>query len=268
MNKKKQNTTTSFIEPISAFFNPTIEMAAELMGVSISVIEAWLDQERLKLVWGNKLSDKALNILAQKYVSRLHRYFINCKKNWSDMDEEDRDLFREFTIKYGRFFFFWVTDWKDINTKRIESDFKRELKNKAAEAYFQDFTPHSLSPILIEETSRHQEPSFYNYLYPANTERTSLLTAISHSLYYRARIKTQIPSPPEHQEIFLEILHEYRFHIFTRESDSDDVFEAFLSFPKLNQPRSVIANVFGFPRHKNKEFHERLFKKNKAYICC
>ena len=268
MKKKKQNTTLHF-EPITALFNPTIEMAAELMGISKSVVEEWLAQEHLNLVWENKLSDKALDFLAKKYVSRLRRYFINCQKSWADMDQEDRALFREFIGKYGRFFFFWVKDWKDIDTKRIERDFKKELLNKAAEAYFQDFTPYKLSPIIIEDTSRPQEFSIYDYLYHSvYTERPSLLTAVSHSLNYRARIKTHIPAPPEHRVIFLEILQEYRFHIFTGESDSDDIIEAYLSSTKLNLPWLVIASVFGSPRHKNKEYHERLFKKNKTYCCC
>lgn len=264
MKRKKQNTSQS-IELFASLFNPTIEMAAELMGVSSSVVEEWLAQEHLSLVWENKLSDKALDFLAQKYVSRLHRYFINCKKSWAEMDAEDRALFREFTSKYGRFIFFWAKEWKDINTKRIERDFKKELRDKAVETYFHDITPYTFSPIEIEELSRSQDSSLYEHLCsPVYIERPSLLTVISHNLYFRARIKTHIPSPPELRHIFLEILQENRFHIFTGESEDNVIIDANSSSKNVNQPQLAIVPVFGYYRHKNNV----LYEKNKVDLCC
>lgn len=267
MKKKKQNTTLHF-EPITALFNPTIEMAAELMGVSKSVVEEWLAQEHLDLVWENKLSDKAIDFLSKKYVSRLHRYFVNCKNSWENMDAKDRDLFHEFVSQYGKTFYFWVREWKDINSEKIERDFKRELQSKAAESYFQDFTPYDISSIIVDTTVAH-EFSVYDFLYTeVKRERPSLLYSISRSLYYVARIKTRIPITPEFRNIFLEILQEYRFHIFTGESESDDIIEAYLSSNKLNLPRLVIASVFGSPRHKNKELYERDYNQDKTYCRC
>ena len=83
MKKRKRNTIAVQFEPLNSswldtLFSPTIEMASELMNVPVNVVEEWLTQEHLATDVDGKLSEAAIDFLADKYASRLHRYFDNC----------------------------------------------------------------------------------------------------------------------------------------------------------------------------------------------
>lgn len=232
MNKRKHNHET-LIEAVDLTFlrysfNPTIGMVAELMGVSTDVIEEWLEQEHITLVYEDRLTDEAIEFLAHKYVARLHRYFINCEESWPVLDDVERDLFNQFKRKYGRTLHFWVKEWKDIDQVFIIKDFKNALEKKAQETFFPDFC-------FLETPSINGSADFdfqnldYCFSQVKLTENSILLSAISHSLYYGARLKTKLPAPPICRKISLEIIQENRFHIFTEDSDNKGhaVFSSF-----------------------------------------
>ncbi len=266
--RKNQNTTimASDLSFIQTLFNPTIDMAAELMNVPTNVVKEWLDQEHLSLVHGDRLTDNAIDFLSKKYLARLHKYFDNCIDSWTDLEENERVLFNKFRRKYGSFILFWVWEWKDLDHKMITRDFKNELEKMAQRAYFPVFcsfeapTSHGIEAIELDGD---------NLCFPHSelTENSLLLSTISHSLYYRARIKTRIPNNPVYRDILLEVLQENRFHIFTEESDSNDQIEAISQLFKEKQPQFTIATINGYLRRKNRITNE-CHKKNKAYCCC
>lgn len=245
-------------------FTPTIEMAAELMNVSPTVIKEWLSCENYPLESNGHLSKDTIDFLARKYVDRLHKYFDNCLAIGEDLDGKERVLFTQFKSKYGKRYRFHIEKWSDIDVRRISKDFIIEIENKALDAYFQnvgleciDFTD---SIIAAQESAPF---SSFPFGCLNNSERTPLLSELSHSLYYGSRLKTKIPARPGYRNIVLEILQENRFHIFTGESDSNALIDAFLS-SNVKQPQLAIASVFGCLRHKNKRIHDTYFQ-NQAY---
>lgn len=274
MKKRKRNTIAVQFEPLNSswldtLFSPTIEMAAELMNVSVNVVEEWLAQEHLATDVDGKLSEAAIDFLADKYASRLHRYFDNCLSSWDTLDAKERELFSQFKRKYGKFSHLWRDKWKDIDEKRIVRDFKAELKKKGQDYYFdgiEGFEPFEFPSIVVKGYNEIDAYPVY-YLDAEPKERSVLLFSISHSLYYGSRIKTRIPAKPEHRDIVLEILQENRFHIFTGESEDNVQIDAISSSTNVNQPQLAIVPVFGYPRHKNKLPHE-IIDKNKAYFSC
>ena len=107
MEKKKRNKQAVRIEPLTiswldTLFNPTIEMAAELMNVNVDIVDEWLAQEHLATEENNRLSNAAIDFLARKYASRLHKYFTNCLASWDTLDDKDKGLFSQFKRKYGK----------------------------------------------------------------------------------------------------------------------------------------------------------------------
>ena len=274
MKKRRRNNTTVQFEPLSTswldtLFSPTIGMAAELMNVPVNVVEEWLAQEYLATDVDGKLSEAAIDFLADKYASRLHRYFDNCLASWDTLDAKERELFSQFKRKYGKFSHLWRDEWKDIDEKRIIKDLKAELKKKGLDNYFAEFEgfePFEFPSIVVKGYNEIDAYPVY-YLDAEPRERSVLLFSISHSLYYGSRIKSIIPAKPEHRDIVLEILQENRFHIFTGESEGNVQIDAISSFVNVNQPQLAIVPVFGYPRHKNILPHE-IFDKNKAYLSC
>lgn len=274
MKKRKRNNLSVHLEPLSAswldtLFNPTVEMAAELMNVPVNVVEEWLAQEHLAADVDDKLSEAAIDFLADKYASRLHRYFDNCLVSWDTLDAKERELFSQFKRKYGKLYHLWKDEWKDIDEKRIVKDFKAELKKKGQDYYFdgiEGFEPFEFPSIVVQGFYEIDAYPVY-YLDAEPGERRVLLFSISHSLYYGSRIKTRIPARPEHRDIVLETLQENRFHIFIGESEDNVQIEAISSSTNANQPQLAIVPVFGYPRHKNNLSHE-IFDKNKAYFSC
>ena len=250
-----------------SFFNsccPTIAMAAELMNVSVSVVEEWLSYEHFSLNEEGHLTEEAIDFLADKYVNRLHKYFDNCIASWENLDGNERKLFMQFKSRYGKFYRFHIERWKDIDARRIAKDFKNELENRAHDAYFRSLlgTDYYDQFMVIQEVSEQLNRYDYCLTY---SERSLLLFELSHSLYYGSRLKTNVPERPEYRDILLEILQENRFHIFPVESDSNVLIDAFL-FPIVKQPQLAIAGVFGYCRHKNIFFYES-FNKNQTYNC-
>lgn len=238
---------------IEALFNPTVDMAAEVMNVPASTIVEWLAQEHYPIVGGDRLSDKAIDFLASKYVSRLHTYFDNCMSSWDSMDSDERDLFNQFRIRFGHSFYFWVNKWKDIDRKSLIRYFKSELAKKADEAFCAEFSvTGTFSSLVFVDSPEHSD---IWYLLSEPVRLSGVLTAISHSNYYGIRIKTELPLAPDYRDILLEILQENRFHIFTGDADSDGSFDAILNRDSLKQPQIAIAPVFGYSRHKN-AFHD------------
>lgn len=274
MKKRKRNNLSVQLEPLSAswldtLFNPNVEMAAELMNVPVNVVEEWLAQEHLAADVDDKLSEAAIDFLADKYASRLHRYFDNCLVSWDTLDAKERELFSQFKRKYGKLYHLWKDEWKDIDEKRIVKDFKAELKKKGQDYYFdgiEGFEPFEFPAIVVKGYNEIDAYPVY-YLDAEPGERRVFLFSISHSLYYGSRIKTRIPARPEHRDIVLETLQENRFHIFIGESEDNVQIEAISSSTNANQPQLAIVPVFGYPRHKNNLPHE-IFNKNKAYFSC
>ncbi len=258
MKKKKHKNYASSLEHfrmswIDSLFSPTISMAAELMNVPVNAVEEWLAKEHLEIVENDRLSEAAIDFLAKKYASRIHKYFDNCKTSWDTLDIKERQLFSQFKRKYGKFYRIRINEWKDIEVQHIIRDFKEELKQKGRDAYFEQFEPFSFPTIIVSSAEDVSDFSFSGDLVPR--ERGILLYAISHSLYYGSRIKTKIPARPGHRNIILEILQQNRFHIFTGESEDNVPIDA-IKIP-INQPQLAIVPVFGYRRHKNKYFHEK-----------
>ena len=241
---------------IEAIFNPTVDMAAEIMNVPASTIVEWLSQEHYPIVGGDRLSNKAIDFLASKYVSRLHTYFDNCMSSWDSMDLHERDLFDQFRIQFGHTFPFWVNKWKDIDKKSLIRYFRSELAKKADEAFCAEFNVAGSYSSLIFVDSPVLSDRCYPIFEPVRI--SGLLTALSHSIFYGIRIKTELPSAPDYRNILLEILQENRFHIFTGDADSDGSFDAFLNRDSLKQPQIAITPVFGYSRHKNALLHEKV----------
>ena len=274
MRKRRRNNTTIQFEPLSTswldtLFSPTIEMAAELMNVPVNVVEEWLAQEHLATDVDGKLSEAAIDFLADKYAFRLHRYFDNCLASWDSLDAKERELFSQFKRKYGKFSHLWRDEWKDIDEKRIVRDFKAELKKKGQDYYFdgiEGFEPFEFPSIVVKGYNEIDAYPVY-YLDVEPRERSVLLFSISHSLYYGSRIKTRIPDQPEHRDIVLEILQENRFHIFTGESEDNVKIDAISSSTNVNQPQLAIVPVFGYPRHKNTSLYEST-NEIKTYFSC
>lgn len=264
MKRTRNNKPTHYIEHSifswETLFKPTIEMAAEIMNVSTCVIEEWLVQESYTVI-DNRLDDSAIDFLAKKYASRLHRYFDNCVHNWKDLDDKDRDLFNEFRTRYSKFFFRRTSEWKDIDHRRIERDFRNELESKARDAFFERYDSIRLKG--IDELLQSDITVAYENIVKDKNERI-LLYRISHNLYYSSRRKTTIPVRPEYRNIVIEILIENRFHIFSGESDSNVLIDA-MKHLFVKQPRLAIANVFGCTRHKDKISNE---KEIQTYCCC
>lgn len=262
MKRTRNNKPTHYIEHSifswETLFKPTIEMAAEIMNVSTCVIKEWLDQENCTFI-NDRLDDSAIDFLAKKYVVRLHRYFDNCTHNWKDLDDKDRDLFNEFRTRYSKNFFIRASEWKAIDYRRIERDFKDELESKAYDAFF---AGHNI--IKFELLQSDITTAYKTNVVKAKDERV-LLYLISHNLYYLSRKKTTIPIRPEYRDIVIEILIENRFHIFSGESDSNVLIDAMFHL-FVKQPLLAIADVFGYTRHKNTTSHD-YFKKEKAYCC-
>ena len=229
MKRKRNIKPTHYIEHSifswEALFNPTIEMAAEIMNVPKSVVAEWLNQENYTII-DERLDDSAIDFLAKKYVVRLHRYFDNCTHNWKDLDDKDRDLFNEFRTRYGKFFFRRASEWKDIDQRRIERDFRNELESKARDAFFEKYDSIRLKG--IDELLQSDITVAYENIVKVKNERI-LLYRISHNLYYSSRRKTTIPVSPEYRDIVIEILIENRFHIFSGESDSNVLIDVCLS---------------------------------------
>lgn len=259
--RKKENLSTGIFEGynralIEAIFNPTVDIAAEIMNVPTSTIVEWLTQEHYSLVGGNRLSDKAIDFLAAKYVSRLHRYFDKCMASWDSMDSKERDLFNQFRVRFGHTFPFWVNKWKDIDKKSLIRFFKSELAKKAEVAFCAEFSVTGSNSSLVFVDSPVQSDIWYPLFESARV--SGLLTAISHSYYYGIRIKTALPSAPDYRNITLEILQENRFHIFTGDADSDGSIDAVLNQESLKQPQIAIAPVWDYSRHKNALLHEKV----------
>lgn len=236
-------------------------MAADLINVSPTVVKEWLSRENLTLDAEGHLTEDAIDFLAEKYVKRLHNYFDNCITSWDHLDNNERILFEEFKSKYGKFFHRHIEKWCDIDTQRVAKDFRQELRNKAYSAYFGGLESIAFSEdniVTQEVTALIQRGIYTKY------EKGVLLYELSHSMYYGPRIKTKIPKVPESRSVVLEILHENHFHIFSRESDSNEtLIEAFL-FTYLKQPQLAIASVYGYLRHKSLRYYVKIFK-NKAY---
>lgn len=267
--------TTQEIKPVTVIdlfspaseirlFRPTIEMAAELMNVSASVVEEWLSRVCFSMDAQGRLSEIGIDFLAKKYINNLHKYFDNAMLSWDNMESEERDLFVQFKAKYGKIFRFHVEKWKDIDVNRIEKDFRKELDDKAFDALYYELgfiDTRKYQTISAQEiyALRDSLDAF------TRSERVPLLYLLSHSLYYATRINTRIPIRPECRDIILEILQENRFHIFSGESDSNVLIDAFLS-SKVKQPQLAIASVFGYTRHKNNRFNETHYQ-NQTYSC-
>lgn len=269
-SKKHNIDTTQPVTVIDLFspgskiglFRPTVGMAAELMNVSVNVVEEWLSRVSFSLDTQGRLSDTGVDFLADKYVDYLHKYFDNCMSSLDDMDGEEWDLFIQFKARYGKIYRSHIEKWKDIDVKRIEKDFRKELNNKAFDAFYQEIG-------FIDEIKFQAIPTQEIYVLRdsldafTRSEKAELLYKLSHSFYYVTRINTRIPIRPDCRDIILEILQENRFHIFSGESDSNVPIDALLSF-KVKQPQLAIACVFGYTRHKNKKTHENIHK-SKAY---
>lgn len=267
MKKKRKNHDTTIMASdlsfIQTLFNPTIDMAAELMNVPASAVREWLDQEHLSPVYGDGLTDNAIDFLSKKYLARLHKYFDNCMGSWTDLDENERVLFDKFRRKYGSIILFWVREWKDLDHKMIIRDFKNELEKMAHRAYFPDFCSFE-APTIHGIEAIELDGDYLCFPHSELTENSLLLSTISHSLYYRARIKTKIPNNPVYRDILLEVLQENRFHIFTEESDSNDQIEVISQLFKEKQPQFAIATINGYLR-RNKKITNECYKENKTY---
>lgn len=247
-------------EDIIAMFNPTVEMASELMNVPEATIQTWLTQEHYPVVGDGHLTNEAIDFLATEYVSHLHTYFDTCILSWDIMDKDERRLFDKFRRRFSNPFFSLVTEWKDIDTQSIARVFVAELFFKAFKAFSLEFDHY-----LSDHFTRIK--SILSDLEPIEMENVSeLISVISHSCYYgtRVKVKTKLPTAPDYRNILLEILQENRFHIFSGETEFHGLFEAILNYHHLKQPQIAIAPVFGYPRHKNTVSHE----KDKAYRCC
>ena len=264
--KKRKNKDTGAIQEFRPFsfislFMPTIDVAADLMNVSVTVVEEWLSRENLLLDDEDQLTEDAIDFLSQKYVDRLHKYFDNCLTAWDHLDNKERVLFEEFKSKYGKFFRRHIEKWDDIDVKRIAKDFRQELSSKAYNAYFNGFEAIDFAEKII--AAKEVEPYIFSDNY-TKYERGVLLYELSHSLFYGARIKTKVPRIPESRHIVLEILLENRFHIFSGESDSNALIDAFLS-SYVKQPLLAIASVFGYLWHKNSRFYENYYQTQTHY---
>jgi len=264
--KNKEIVSDQEFKPFSFIdlFSPTIEMAADLMNVSVSVIEEWLFREHFQLDQDRHLYEDAIDFLAEKYVDRLHKYFDNCTAAGESLEGNERILFNQFKSKYGKLYRFHIEKWSDVDAKRIAKDFKKELSDKAAKVYFLDgdFECLELSESIIA-ASKAVPFDRLSFDVLTISERALLLSELSHSLYYGSRLKTKIPARPGYRNIVLEILQENRFHIFTGESDSNALIDAFLS-SYVKQPQLAIASVFGYLGHKNNRFHETYYQ-NQTY---
>lgn len=267
MKKKGRKKTEGRIEPFiiswETLFNPTIEMAAELINAPVCIVEEWLVQGSFSITDGI-LSSKAIDFLAKKYVTRLHRYFDNCIQNWKSLDADEQKLFNEFRFKYSKLFVIRATKWNDIDHRCIERDFKNELNNKAREAFFEGFDNPNF-PGVFEVLKSNDVYSVSDIECCRVKSDAKLLYCISHSFYYISKRKTAIPARPGFRNMVLEILIENRFHIFSGESDSNVLIDVCLS-TYVKQPLLAIADVFGYTRHKNTTSHDQ-FKKEKAYCC-
>ncbi len=261
--KKRKNKDTRTIQEFKPFsfislFGPTIEMAADLMNVSAKVVEDWLSKENIPLDDKGHLTEEAIGFLADKYVNRLHKYFDNCLASWNNLNSKEQVLFEELKSKYGKFYRRHIEKWDDIDAKRIAKDFRQELNSKGYNAYFDGFEAIDFSDQIIAAQEVVVHPRIYFDAYTIS-ESGVILYELSHSLYYGSRIKTKVPRIPDHRNIVLEILKENHFHIFSGESDSNALIDAFLS-SYVKQPQLAIASVFGYCRHKNNRLHETIDK--------
>ena len=253
--RNSRNTDVQEFKPFSfiSLFRPTIDMAADLMNVSIDVVKEWLHRENLSSSQEDDiLTEEAIDFLAEKYVGRLHKYFDNCIAYEDSLGSREQSLFDEFKAKYGKFYRRYIDKWDDIDTKKIAKDFKQELNNKTYDAFFGEFDISNLTDqvILAQELSNH----IYEDGGIHQGERV-FLYEISRSIYYGSRLKSKAPKDPEYRNIVLEILQENRFHIFSEESDSNALIDAILS-SYVKQPQLAIASVFGYRRHKNVGHHD------------
>ena len=264
---KRENNVNGALQEFKPFsfislFGPTIDMAADLMNVSVNVVEEWLSRENLSLDEDEHLTEDAIDFLAEKYVNRLHKYFDNCLASLDNLDSKEQAIFEDFKSKYGKFYRRHINKWGDIDAKRIAKDFRQELSTKAYSAFFDGFEVIDFSKQIL--AVQEVVPRIYwdNY---TQYERGVLLYELSHSLYYGSRLKTKVPRIPEYRHIVLEILQENHFHIFSGESDSNALIDAFLS-SYVKQPQLAFANVFGYLGHKNARFNE-FFYQNKTCHC-
>lgn len=241
--KKKKTISESEIECFTPFsfeslLRPTVKMAAEVMNVRSSVIYEWLEQAQISIN-DDKLSSCAVDLLVEKYIERTKRYFLNCLDSVSEMSAEDYRLFLKFTSKYGKPFRS-TNKWENINVKRIEKDFRDELKDKVYDEFFHITEVIDLKNILVAE-----EIDIYEYdFYPKRaSDSNSLLYHISRSYLYNTILHSRVPKKPQQRDILRVILLENRFHIFVDDSDHSGQFDASFTYQnKLNLPQVAIED--------------------------
>lgn len=230
---------------IESLFLPSVDTAAEQMAISKEVIYEWLGQAQIP-VEDDKLSKEAVDLLAGKYVEKLRRYYQNCTESFSNLPPEEIALFLEFTSKYGKAFR-KVRKWNDIDTRRIEKDFKRTLEYAAMEEFLEvhGYCTAIEGVTFLEKgpTIANQRLSYKNLICATISDRpTMLIFTISHSSPYCAHLKPKIPKLPHCRDVIIEYIIENRFHIFVDDSDLSGKAEVSLSKLKFNQPH-LLAKI-------------------------
>lgn len=233
-------------------FRPTVWKASELMNVGSDVIFDWLEQAQIHIDNDDRLSIEAVDVLSRKYVAKMQRYFQNCLDTFTDMSAEDHRTFAEFNAKYGKTFHH-VREWKDIDVKRIEKDFKQELQSSAFNDLF-----GTIECFAIDDYIEVREaPCIYGYeIYSSRPTTADILYSISRSILFNTHLRDKVPDSPLRRDICIETLYENRFHIFVDDSDDNGQIEArFTTTHKLFQPQ--IANIVncGITRLQNIEYY-------------
>lgn len=197
---------------------PTVEMAADLLGVPTSTIDSFLEINGAKVYHKCYLSKQAVDLIAQKHIEHTKIFFENCLKHFDNLSSRELELYNTILRRYKKPFHS-VKSWKDINVSRIENDFKDELYECAQEKL------HSIFAIqVIEQYDRigcHRR-------YSAKHERTCFLRELRNDLFYHARfIEPLIFSSIPNGILTIAFILSHRFHIFSSGSDSEALPEFF-----------------------------------------
>lgn len=174
---------------------PTIGKAAELMGIFEDDIRNILKSKGKSVICGSYLDAEDVQILADKYVDNLRRYYNNCISHMPFADDGAFD-FSVFCRRYsisGR----TPDGWKGIDVDGLRDTFIYELTSGT-----------SLFDIFVWRTEERP------YL-------IAPMKSIVQSLLYHMKVKTRRLSGRCLSGFVIGIILANHFHIFTSESDSN-----------------------------------------------
>lgn len=208
-----QETIEEIVEEKLYQYQPTVEMAAEILGVSSVLIEFYLELKGAKVYTGGHLSSQAIDALAEKHVELSRNFVKYCIGAYSSLSDLEFKRYRAFVSRYKKPFR-TVKSWNDINEARVAKDFKDQLYSMVY-----DEGPGVFEVPVLEEIEARE----YRYCYPLSNDREHIFQLLRDDLYYHARHPERLIRRPLGAIAFtIVFILAHRFHIFSSGPNSED----------------------------------------------